>query len=499
MGVAENKSNYQPRQSQRWVPTRQNFRSPSPSARIKHIIRLARHGPSMTRIIASALLCSAASCLAADLPSLRVADSGRHLETVDGEPFFYLADTAWELFHKLDREEAVAYLDDRAAKGFNVVQAVALAELEGLTTSNAYGHVPLEGGDPTRPDVRPGPADDYWDHVDFVVDAAAERGITTALLPTWGSHWQVAPWQKRNNRRTPLGVIFNPENARVYGRWIGTRYRDRPVIWMLGGDRDVTTDADEAVIDAMAAGIREAVGDEQLITYHPSGLGRPHHARLFANEWLDFMTVQSGHGPCVDNAATVAANRARTPAKPVLDGEPNYEGITRGFKPASGRFDAREARRSAYRAVLAGAAGHTYGHNAVWQMRRPGDPPRFAATETWREALAAPGAGQMRHVRALAERTGWTTWRPRPEAVVGPCERSACVAAGERLIVYVSEARAVTVRDPSLTRSLTVETIDPRTGATARTEDHPGSAGGEVTFAAPSDLPADRVLIVTPR
>jgi hypothetical protein len=47
-----------------------------------------------------------------------------------------MADTVWPLFHRLGREEAVRYLEDRARKGFSVIQAVALAELDGLTSPN---------------------------------------------------------------------------------------------------------------------------------------------------------------------------------------------------------------------------------------------------------------------------------------------------------------------------------------------------------------------------
>ncbi|NBD36238.1 MAG: DUF4038 domain-containing protein [Chloroflexi bacterium] len=58
-----------------------------------------------------------------------VAADRRYLEYDDGTPFFYLGDTAWELFHRLNREEAQVYLGNRAAKGFAVIQAVALADL----------------------------------------------------------------------------------------------------------------------------------------------------------------------------------------------------------------------------------------------------------------------------------------------------------------------------------------------------------------------------------
>ena len=88
---------------------------------------------------------------AATLQPLRVSENHRFLVTTDGRPFFWLGDTAWELFHRLNREEAAVYLADRAGKGFTVIQAVALAELDGLSTPNASGRGPLHDHDPTRP------------------------------------------------------------------------------------------------------------------------------------------------------------------------------------------------------------------------------------------------------------------------------------------------------------------------------------------------------------
>ena len=95
--------------------------------------------------------------------SLCISRDGRRIERPDGTPFFYLADTAWELFHRLTRDEAVVYLRDRAAKGFSVIQAVVLAELDGLNTPNAAGHRPLIDNDPLRPNEA------YFEDIDFVV------------------------------------------------------------------------------------------------------------------------------------------------------------------------------------------------------------------------------------------------------------------------------------------------------------------------------------------
>src|SRR5260370_3859765 len=122
-------------------------------------------------------------------PILKVSSNKHFLVYEDGRPFFYLGDTAWELFHRLNREDASAYLDNRASKGFTVIQAVAIAEFDGDTVTNAYGHLPLIDRDPAQPAVNDGPDKDYWDQVDFIVNQAAARRLFIGLLPTWGRYW----------------------------------------------------------------------------------------------------------------------------------------------------------------------------------------------------------------------------------------------------------------------------------------------------------------------
>ena len=80
---------------------------------------------------------------------LRIAENGRFIVHEDGTPFFYLGDTAWELFHRLDLKEAEFYLSNRASKGFTVIQTVALAELGGIDIPNACKELPLINRAPT--------------------------------------------------------------------------------------------------------------------------------------------------------------------------------------------------------------------------------------------------------------------------------------------------------------------------------------------------------------
>ncbi|HEV7404511.1 MAG TPA: DUF4038 domain-containing protein [Chthoniobacteraceae bacterium] len=102
-------------------------------------------------------------------PHLRVSDDGHFILQADGKPFFYLADTAWELLHRLTLEETKQYLDIRARQGFTVIQTVALAEMDGLKVPNADGQLPFEGLDPAKPNEA------YWRHVDAVIAETEKR------------------------------------------------------------------------------------------------------------------------------------------------------------------------------------------------------------------------------------------------------------------------------------------------------------------------------------
>ena len=327
------------------------------------------------------------------LQPIKVSENKRFLVTADGKPFFYLGDTAWELFHRLGREEADRYLKDRAAKGYTVVQAVVLAELEGLTDPNPYGHTPLKDNDPTKPNEA------YFEHVDWITNRAAELGLYIGMLPTWGDKW---------NKKWGAGPeIFTEQNAAAYGQWLGKRYKDKPnVIWVVGGDRPVENDNHRKITAAMAEGLRKGDGGAHLITFHPTG-GNGSSQYFHDAAWLDFNMRQNGHVPeFTGRYDKTAADYARTPVKPVLDGEPIYEDHPVSFKAKDlGHSIAGDVRRPLYWNLFTGACGHTYGHHSVWQMydkekkRKPINNPLMP----WHEAIDQPGAGQMQHGRRLIE------------------------------------------------------------------------------------------------
>ena len=103
---------------------------------------------------------------------LAISADGRSIVTNDGSPFFWLADTAWDLFIRLNRDDANEYLENRSNKGFTVIQAVAVMGYHvPFNTQNMYGKKPFEFDDPLMPAVDK--EEDYWTHVDFVIDTAA--------------------------------------------------------------------------------------------------------------------------------------------------------------------------------------------------------------------------------------------------------------------------------------------------------------------------------------
>ena len=339
----------------------------------------------------------------------RLITDGRWLRRESGEPFFYLGDTAWELFHRLDREEMALYFETRSKQGFTVVQCVLLAEFEGVTTPNAYGRLPLHTTDglpdPTRPDTEGEYS--YWAHVDYAIRLAAEHGLMLALLPTWGDKFNLC-WGKGP-------VIFTPENALIYARWLGSRYAACPnLIWMLGGDRPIEPEH-RPIIDAMAKGLLETAPGH-LITFHPRGWGSSLES-LPGADYIDLHTVQSGH----DAAPGYASEQFLLPLaegsrKPYMDAEPRYEDHPACFNAELGYFwSAADVRQNAYRSVLAGACGHTYGNHCVWSMNRE---PGSYFPYRWQEALNHPGAEQMRHVKALRLSHDYFSLRPANELVV---------------------------------------------------------------------------------
>jgi len=416
---------------------------------------------------------------------LKVSENHRYLVFEDGTPFFYLGDTAWELFHRLSKADTEKYLENRRMKGYTVIQAVALAELDGLNTPNAEGEKPLVDNDPTKPNEK------YFAHVDWVVKKAAEKGIFIGFLPTWGDKW---------NKKWGNGPeIFTPENARIFGKFLGERYKSSSnIIWIVGGDRPIDSDIHREIVVEMAKGLREGDSGNHLISFHPTG-GNGSAQYFHAESWLDFNMRQNGHSNSYTERYRMTLNDYNLePAKPVFDGEPIYEDHPINFKPDEfGHSVATDVRRPLYWDLFSGAFGHTYGHHSVWQMYSPGKEPINRPLMPWYEAIDQPGAGQMIYGRLLMESRPFLTRIPDNSIVVTSDVPSSVPGAGaysfvstrdekgSYAMVYVPVGRKFSVRMDVIKGSEVVAWwFNPRNGEATQIGKYPNS--GTQSFISPN-------------
>ena len=395
---------------------------------------------------------------------LAVSENGRYLKNADDTPFYWLGDTGWALFQKLNREDVEFYFETRAQQGFSVVHA-AVYNVNPFVLpplSNVYGDIPFINNDPRQPDVTAGNRFDdageydYWDHVDYVLDTAAVHAIYINLLPIFG----VAEGEGYN--------FLTPTNAYGYGKFIGKRLRPHTnIIWCMGGDVLADNEIRKAVWNRLAQGVTEGVAGTEdysktLMTYHVRG-GRSSTDFFAEAAWLDFHMLQTwaSYTKIYD---AVTSDYNREPVMPILHGEGAYEdGPEYPTKPITPHV----IRKQAYWAIFAGGF-HTYGNSNVWNF---GTTPSYVSQD-WKQALRSPGARHLGVSRDILEALKWWTFVPDPSVIAkgAGSGQSLNVAmrslASDKLIAYLSTASSVTIDMTKLASRApaTAIWIDPQTG-----------------------------------
>ncbi len=360
---------------------------------------------------------------------IQVSENGRYFVDQNGDPFFWLGDTHWELFRRFTLEEAEMILEDRAEKGFNAIQVMITGVGDG-TMPDLSGQKPWLNDDPGTPNEA------YFKNVDEVL-------------------------QLRKNLIFVLGVFhqlqipyITPANARMYARWIAERYKDLPnIIWTTYPRAEQES---VPVLRELAAGLQEGDEGKHIITVHPDP-SPASSSFIHSESWMACNMIQTwAHYDRICEMVTNDYNL--TPTKPALMVEGAYEaGIEYGF-PVTPLM----VRRQAYWSCLAGGY-HSYGHNDIWRV-----------LPTWKSALDAPGASQMDVLRKVF--TGLQWWNLVPDQSIladqssenlGTAARSSC---GDWVMVYLSEAVPVSIDVSKITASSEVEAswVNPVTGIQTR-------------------------------
>jgi hypothetical protein len=356
----------------------------------------------------------------------------------------------------MSREEVAYYLDDRKSKGMNVVQ---LCLFWGKRTDNPtiftanptnhYGHQAFyedeKAPDPLKPAVVDGGSaenpNDYWDHVDFCLNALQERGMYAAVLPFWGRRYVNASHQGHSM------PVFTLDNIFEYGQFLGERYQNAPhIIWVNGGDVSADDSGDflghyRLLAEGLAKGVsgeevrwneQSPIWDKIFMTYHPAGKPLINSSSWFHTDpWLDFNMIET-HITRDSVVKSISLDLLKMPTKPTVLAEGHYEGITHQHKA-----EAIHVRRQAYQSFFAGAAGHTYGGG----FDAAGNGPLFSVSNNWEPLLQMPGATQIRYLSGFLMEKNWWLWQMNPELIIdgrgeGELEKVAVRSEAEILIYY---------------------------------------------------------------
>jgi hypothetical protein len=430
----------------------------------------------------------------AEMMDLRISDNGRFLVRGDSAPFFPLADTAWEIPWRLDREETARYLRRRRAQKFNTVAIVAFSGEKG-GGPNRYGDHPFAQNnnryDPLRPLVTPGSHPDrpdeydYWDHLEYIIDSAAAADMLVILLPAWGN----CVAGDYGNGAPSAEILFDADGARRYGHWIGNRFRNKSnLIWMLGGDRSAVYGRRDyrPVFRAMAAGVaagvagngRGAAGRARLMSYHPRKWQPNSSAWFHADPWLSFHSIQDQP---TDQIPAIEHDWALRPPKPTWLFEGGYEHRRKDI------YGPWQIRYQSYLTVFAGGFGVTYGNMHIYYFPRAandlkGDDEDAGGTaNNWEAALDDPGGEQMGHLVSLMASLTDTQFLdriPDQELIAGDAGgvrngegirsdrlQATRGARGDYAMIYSANGRDIRIRmDRLAAPAMDAYWFDPRTG-----------------------------------
>lgn len=290
-----------------------------------------------------------------------VSENGRYFVDEAGRPFFWLADTQWELFRSHSVAEAEAIVRNRIRKGFTALQVM----LTGVDPEeNVEGESPWEGSDPLRPNER------YFRHVDEIIALCCELGGPVLVVGVFHA--------------TRMKGVFDEGNARPWAEWVSRRYGRFPnIVWSM---YPRAVEEDVPISRELAAGLTAGDGGSHLITVHPDPSPASSSSILHREDWLAFNSIQTFKDVELI-CPMVRTDYELEPTRPVVMAEGAYEaGIEYGFDVTP-----LWIRRQAYYSYLSGGH-HSYGHNDSWRV-----------LPSWREALDAPGAGQMSVLRQTFE------------------------------------------------------------------------------------------------
>ncbi|MCX7842401.1 MAG: DUF4038 domain-containing protein [Clostridia bacterium] len=315
----------------------------------------------------------------------------------DGKKFFYLGDTVWSTFTNATSEEFLEYLEYRRSQGFNSLQINILPQW-----------------DRSMPDVDIHPFEindkgiynfysineKYFDRAEKFLEMAVDKGFIPNLVVLWGNYVKDT-WI---SERVPQTLM--PYDAIVpYVCYAVKRFSRFNPMYMISGDTDFRSE-DSIMYYLTALKTIKELTPHALCTLHlaPTAFLPD---EIVSSGYLDFYMYQSGHGSDQSTTYTLPEAFGSLPLKrPVLNGEPCYEGI--GEEKYGMRFGRFHLRRATWHSLLCGAkAGITYGAHGIWNWHKNNSEYSWKGTFhppfDWKTALRFEGAWDMAFAKHVFE------------------------------------------------------------------------------------------------
>jgi hypothetical protein len=329
---------------------------------------------------------------------LQVSDDQRNLTCEDGRPFFYLADTSWASFGNVPIELWRPYLRQRKAQGFNALQISILPIVNDRSVGpgliEPFPRKPDGGYEYSSPNIV------YFDKAEAMIEMAIEY----EFIPVLGMIWCCYAVE----RNTPNPYLMKTDEVRVFSTFAATRFSRFNPIYFISGDTPLYND-EEIERYRVAFEVTKKISPDALYTMHICG-NRVIDERLA--EGIDFYMYQSGHGATSQSASRkLAAAFRELPRKPIVNGEPCYEGHGRMGDVDANKFSAFDVRRATWQSLLSGASmGITYGAQGIWSGQVDGlqlqqEKRKFEAYQ-WEYGYNLDGAWDVGYAKWLFENYG---------------------------------------------------------------------------------------------
>lgn len=284
-------------------------------------------------------------------PNLRghlgVAANHRTFKRADDTSFFYMGDTGW-FQEKASYGEVTKWADDRKAKGFTVLQITYATPSSANEGGYPYSSTRGSASIGNYSQINPG----YFQSLDRRMLYMFNRGFVIAGHPDW----LIA-----SNRGYDL------TEAKNISRYLLARYGAYPLVWSLTGEYELGNAYWSAGtfsrVDQLGTAMKAKNVFHHPMSVHPGGdESHGSSATHFHDEaWLDHNWLQSYNSP-QRIPELISQALARSPAKPVILAEGQYEAIA--VKNTSADLE----RRQAWVSYLSGAAGWVYGAHGVFDF-----------------------------------------------------------------------------------------------------------------------------------